>query len=284
MNPEPQPTPASNASVIAVPPLPVAYAAPHIANAPFPQTTAPPEWNHVEIFALDPATLRRFLTIVILIRLGIWVVMGGIVIGMMAIFSRNSSWRELLAMSICYLTVFGILAVVGMLREVFRTRRVWKVCELILADEGLLLTQLKGPAKRVNRPDVTRIVETFDSFRLHLPRTYTIVSKRFQNLERIRECLAAWQPIQQGKGSLGLTLTLLGGLGISTGIVVLFLAGFNLGNRSQIAACAAGCMALCFVQIIRVMRNRSLRTTTRVMAFVNLLFAVILALRWWFHQ
>jgi hypothetical protein len=283
MDPERKATSPSVPSSVSVPPLPVAYAAPHVANAPFPQTTVPPEWTHVEIFPLDPARLRRFLTIVVVIRLGIWVVMGGIVIGMMAIFSRERSWSELLGMSICYVTVFGILAVVDMLREVFRTRRSWKVCELILADEGLLLTQAKGPAKRVNRADVTRIVETFDSFRVHLPRTYSIVSKRYQSPEHIRERLASWQAIEQGKGSVGLTATLLAGLGISVGILVLFLAGLELDDKLQIAGCAAGCLALCIVQIIRTMRNRSLRSSTRVISLVNVIFPIILALRWLFH-
>ena len=283
MSPEPAAKPTSIPPVIAVPPLAVSYAAPHVANAPFPETNTPPEWTHVEIFPLDPARLRQFLGWVILLRLGVSVVMGGIVIGVMAVFSRPSSWTELLGVSICYLTVFGVLAVVGAVREVFRTRRSWKVCELILADEGLLLTQLKGPAKRVNRPEVTRIVETFDTFRVHLPRSYTSVSKRFQNQERIRERLAAWQSLQQGKGSLGLTMTLIGGLGISIGILVLFLAGLNLENRSQIAGCAAGCLALCIAQILRVMRNRSLRTSTRVITFVQLAWPVFLAVRWWLH-
>jgi hypothetical protein len=259
------------------PPLP--YAAPNITTATPSQDLIPPDWTNVETFPLDPFRFTRYAIILVLIHLSMWLLTFAVVVTISILFTPNETWAERLISLSCMIVCLGIWSAVSTVLTVIKARRSWRVCQLILSEQGLLLTQLKGPPKRINRADVVRIVDTFDAFRVHLPLSRALVSKRFINPDRIRERLAAWQPIQQGAGLVGLSLSLTYSFGSAAILLAAVFIGIYTTNFTTLLACTLLALALALVQCFFVFRERTHARSTKIFAAVNLLAPLFLLLR-----
>jgi hypothetical protein len=232
---------------------------------------APPaEWTNVETFALDPAKLVPWLFIVAALNVGMSIFVFGAMLAVTAL-GGGKTWADILGSAICLAVGFAIYTAITLPMALLRARRSWKVCQLVLADEGLLLTQLKARPKRVNREDVVSITDTYDTLRLHLARGRIDVSKRLLTPDRIRSRLAAWQPIQPGKGLLGVGALTLFTLVSTVAFAVLYALGLETTSKTTLILCIVGTLAHCLIQIALIFRNRGSRLSTRITALIILL-------------
>jgi hypothetical protein len=257
------------------PPPPVAelpYATPT-------EFTHPPDWTNVEVFTLDPAQRNRFLALLLFLSCLItaFILAAALLIKYLMLSAIDP------VESVIFITLFGIFQFVTMLRLFLRHRRSWPTYRFLVSDQGFILSSLVTPRTRVDAINIRRITETLDTFKVFLPvGRHVSVSKRIPpaDLARLRDRLHALHPIAPGRGLLGLVSEISFTWGLALASISLFYVGMLSSNPRVVLLCTLTALLITLIRIWRQSRNKLLRLTTRILMFVDLLFPLLLTLKY----
>jgi hypothetical protein len=255
-----------------LPPLTVAYA-----SAPMPEV--PADWTSVEIFALRAEALGPFIRLVVFLQVLISLLLNAAVFTALVAMRTYRTAGEWIVMGTVLGTITAVSTTIKIFRVVRKQKRVWQFYRLVVADQGLIQFQVDRPQSLIRKSEVRRITEGHDMFRIQLGVTAISVPKRVESPERVRERLAQWMPIQQGKGLLGLSATIAMTYGLAIAGVIGYLVGLGTGSRDVLIGCLIGTIGLAAVTMFRIMRDRSHARSVRVLSLLNLFGPAMLVAR-----
>ena len=240
---------AESGAAVVVPPV---VGAPLLGYATPQQFEVPEGWTNVEVFGLRAETLRGFLATVLALRLGtVAITYAVLVVVFCGVFH---TWRERLMVCGLIGTMLLIRMVITVVRVIGRTRRQWQTFRLVIAEEGLVHSAPPRKPITVRREEVRQIVEGFDSFRVWMGGSYLHVPKRAERPERIRERLAAWQPIQERKGAARFAMQIGFGVLCPVSWLAALLIGCSSAHLAVVAVCSVLAIGLGVLVAVRLWR------------------------------
>ena len=260
------------------PPPPPPLATPELAYATPTEFNHPPDWTNIEVFTLDPAQRSRFLALLLFLSCLITTFILAAAFAVKYFMLSSLDPLE----SIVFITIFCIFQFVTMIRLFLRNRRSWPTYRFLISDQGFIVSSLVTPRTRVDAINIRRITETLDAFKVFLPvGRHVNISKRIprDDLPRLRTRLEQFHPIATGRGLLGVIYEIAFTWGLALISISLFYIGILSANPHTVMLCSLTALLVTLLRIWRQSRNKLLRLSTRILMFVDLLFPLLLTLK-----
>jgi len=257
-----------------LPPVQLGYQTPE-------QFSIPQGWENIETFELDPMQRGSFLRLALGLHVGIALLMLCVaVLGVWLLGEPLPKYVRLFLL--LFLVIYLLIAqTVAAVRRVGIVTKKWSTFRLVIADQGIVMTSFMMDKVTLTAEQIVRIVETWDAFRVELNKggKRVLVSKRVQNVARLRERLALMRPITQGKGLVGIVATVaLAWSGAVLNVAAGYL-GLYTGSRVLVAACLVTCVVLTGLRLLIVWRNVGTPLSVRLPILLLLILPAMMAVR-----
>ena len=225
----------------------------------------PDGWTTIDVFRLRPEARGRFLAIMVAITVGTSVAMVAAMAGITLATERIESVCDFDMHFVVFMGGFAaIMSVLG----AWKIHRQWQSYRLVIAREGLVQTCCSQKTSIVAREEVQRIIETYDTWRVHFGHNYVCIAKRAERPERIRELLGEWMTIEVGPSAAETMTTTCMVIVASAAVFGTTIVGQLSDNLCVVSFCTAVAMLLSLWLTIRVWGDLTIRRWIKLMNLV----------------